>query len=103
MTNLEVGQKQRTRDFAQFLAGQAGTFLVSRPGTTLIVVCQDGYSIKSVRSTGTDYPSIPLGGSTINDIWEVEKLTSATEIPANDQGELSHSATGGQRGQQQSR
>lgn len=99
MTNLEVGQKQRTRDFAQLLAGQAGTFLVSRPGTTLIVVCQEGYSIKSVRATGTDYPSIPLGGSSY-DTWEVEKLTNATEIPASDQGELSHSATGGQRGQQ---
>lgn len=99
MANFEIGQKQRTRDFAQLLAGQAGTFLVSRPGTTLVVVCQEGYSIKSIRSAGTDYPSIALGGGS-HDSWEVEKLTSATEIAANEQTELSHGAQGGSRQQQ---
>lgn len=76
---LQIGQKQRTQDFAQLLAGQEGTFLVSRPGTPpLVVVCQQGYSIRSIRSAGSDYPTIPLGGS--SNVWEVEKLNSSTEV-----------------------
>ncbi len=75
---FESGQKSRSRDLAQLLAGQNGTFLASRPGTTLVVVCQD--SIKSLRASGSEYPTIPLGGGQ-TDTWEVEKINNATDIP----------------------
>ena len=79
MNQIETNQKLRAQDFAQLLAGQHGTFLVSRPGVTLVVVCQEGYSIKSIRSAGSDYPTVTLGGSSAN-VWEVEKLNNSTEI-----------------------
>ncbi len=81
MTKLEIGHKIETRDFAQRLIGQNGTFLVSKPGTQLVVVCQEGHSIRSIRSVGSEYPTVPLGGGP-QDIWVVEKLNNAIEVIA---------------------
>ncbi len=78
MNQINDGQSIQTRDFAQALVGQSGTFLVSRPGTTLIVVCQEGHSIRSVRAAGSQYPSIALVGVP-QDLWEVEKLNNSTD------------------------
>jgi hypothetical protein len=79
MNKIEQGQKIRAWDFAQALAEQGGTYLVTRPGTTLIVVCEEGHSIRSVRAVGGDWPMVALGGLPTA-MWEIERLNSSSEI-----------------------
>lgn len=100
--NIETGQSVQARDFAQALAGQSGTFLVTRPGSqSLVVVCQEGYSIKSVRAVGSSYPTVPLGLSQ-DQPWDIEKLNAATEV-LQEIGEFSQGdASRRQQSQQQS-
>jgi hypothetical protein len=79
MNKFEIGSKvQGVRDLARTLSGQHGTFLASQPGTQLVIVCQEGYSIKSIRTTGASTPVIPLGTA---GVWDLEKLNNSTEIP----------------------
>lgn len=80
MVNIETGQRVQARDFAQALAGQNGTFYVTKPGgQPLVVVCQEGYSIKSIRAAGSAAPSFTILPQ--SDIWEIEKLNNSTEVP----------------------
>lgn len=75
---MDIGQKTQARDFAQALVGEHGTFLVSKPGSQpLLVICEEGHSIKSVRSVGAAI-SIPLA---VNSDWEIEKVNESTQVP----------------------